>query len=422
MIRIGIVADDITGSNDIGIMFAKAGYRTTVYNFEGNFHYLPTDQLEVVILNTNSRLDEPQTAYRKVYAATQALARAGCTQFHNKTCSVFRGNIGAEFDAMLDALDYPFALVILGFPKNGRTTLNGRHYVRGVPLEESEFRRDPAHPMTCSNLVEILQSQTQRAVGLLTHEVISQGATVISQHIQALRSQVNYLILDVADQSALEVIAQAVADEPILCGSSAIGEVLPLVWQDDLTPPPPLKLPRLADTGILCAAGSLMPQTAAQIDHLRQHGALSLPLDTTRLFEDRDLSAYIDPIVRAMQAGQDVIFHTAHDQVAATRAAGQAHGYSPTETARLVSESVAEVVAQVLAQTGQNRLLIAGGETSDAVCKRLGIHRLQIYQEIQPGLPSCIALTDPQLLLVLKSGSFGSADFFEQALAHLRSV
>ena len=34
MIRMGVVADDITGSNDIGIMFAKAGYRTRVYNFE----------------------------------------------------------------------------------------------------------------------------------------------------------------------------------------------------------------------------------------------------------------------------------------------------------------------------------------------------------------------------------------------------
>ena len=75
----------------------------------------------------------------------------------------------------------------------------------------------------------------------------------------------------------------------------------------------------------------------------------------------------------------------------------------------------------VLQATGQNRLIVGGGETSDAVCQRLGGTLLQIDQEIAPGLPSCIAQTDPQLMLVLKSGSFGKPDFFERALLHLRA-
>jgi uncharacterized protein YgbK (DUF1537 family) len=55
------------------------------------------------------------------------------------------------------------------------------------------------------------------------------------------------------------------------------------------------------------------------------------------------------------------------------------------------------------------------------VCKRLGIFGQRIWREIQPGLPSCVSLSGKPLLLVLKSGSFGSSDFFEQALSHLRS-
>ena len=74
----------------------------------------------------------------------------------------------------------------------------------------------------------------------------------------------------------------------------------------------------------------------------------------------------------------------------------------------------------VLADTGQNRLIVAGGETSDAVCRSLGITGMRIWQEIQPGLPSCIALNQPARFLVLKSGSFGKPNFFEQALEHLR--
>jgi uncharacterized protein YgbK (DUF1537 family) len=79
------------------------------------------------------------------------------------------------------------------------------------------------------------------------------------------------------------------------------------------------------------------------------------------------------------------------------------------------------VTARVLAETGQNRLAIAGGETSAAVCARLGVTGVEIWKEIQPGLPSCVALTHPPLLLVLKSGSFGSPDFLVQAIEHLRA-
>jgi uncharacterized protein YgbK (DUF1537 family) len=46
---------------------------------------------------------------------------------------------------------------------------------------------------------------------------------------------------------------------------------------------------------------------------------------------------------------------------------------------------------------------------------------LRIWKELQPGLPSCVTLSAEPLLLVLKSGSFGSPEFLEQALEHLRT-
>ena len=157
---IGVVADDITGSNDIGIMFAKSGYLVHVYPYDAfDTRCHDSDELpDVLILNTESRFDKPEVAYRKVYEATEVLKALGCTHFYKKTCSVFRGNIGMEFDAMLDALGHSFGVVVLGFPKNGRITKEGLHYVHGKLLEESEFRNDPVHPMLKSNLVDIKSS------------------------------------------------------------------------------------------------------------------------------------------------------------------------------------------------------------------------------------------------------------------------
>ena len=433
--KMGVVADDITGANDIGIMFGRAGYLVHVYTYDpaAPFHHGEALSVpDVAILNTNSRLDPPRMAYDKVQAATRRLQAAGCRQFFNKTCSVFRGNIGPEFDAMLDALGQEFALVVLGFPKNGRLTVDGVHYVHGVRLEESEFRNDPVHPMTRSNLVDILQSQTARRVAHLDHTVVERGPAALRREIAAMRSRCNYLILDVADQEALATIARAAWDCPVICGSSALAEELPAAW-GSMAPAPlsaeageVVALPTGATNGVLCVAGSLMPQTLAQIRHLAGLGVPALELDTLRLFEPEDRRGTLEALDRELGAhllaGRDVLLYAANspEMVARTRAAGQARGLSLSQVSRLVSEALAEITAGLAARMGLARLVIAGGETSAAVCAGLGVDAVRIWREIQPGLPSCISLGSPPLLLVLKSGSFGTPDFLEQAVAHLK--
>lgn len=429
--KMGVVADDVTGSNDIGIMFAKSDYLTHVYSFkEGASSFAaPNDDLDtpdILILDTNSRLELPQIAYNKVFAATRELQQAGCRQFHNKTCSVFRGNIGAEFDAMLDALGLEFAVVVLGFPKNGRTTVDGIHYVHGKKLEDSEFRRDPIHPMSRSDLVGILQSQTKRKVALVTHEIIDDGEEALREEIRRMRQQCQYLILDVPEQSALVTIARAVHDEPVICGSSAIAEELPGVWGPPRSRKQSQALPPLKEMGVLVVAGSLMPQTAAQIEHLRQKEVPDFVLDTSQLFvpaqREEQIASLTRSISSSLRVGKDTIVHSPNDPHAleTTHRAGKAYAISTTEISRLVSEALAEVTARALADSGQNRLVAAGGETSAAVCTRLGINGMRVWKEIQPGLPSCISLNDPPRMLVLKSGSFGKPDFFERALEHLK--
>ena len=123
---VGVVADDITGADDIGVMFAKHGYAVRIFGAGTDLAALPGRlagrRTDVIIIDTDSRMDEPQVAYAKVRRATAALVRAGCGLFWKKTCSVFRGNVGPEFDALFDELNHRFALAVAAFPKNGRVT------------------------------------------------------------------------------------------------------------------------------------------------------------------------------------------------------------------------------------------------------------------------------------------------------------
>ena len=422
--KIGVVADDITGANDIGGLFAEGGYSVHVYPAAqfGPEALAADGAPDVCILDTGSRLDRPEQAAAKVAAATRALLAAGCPRFFNKTCSVFRGNIGPEFDAMLDTLGEPSAVVVLGFPRNGRLTLDGVHYVHGARLEESPFRHDPIHPMTRSDLVGILAAQTERPVALVDHRVVAAGVERLRAAVDAAGA--GYCIVDVAGQEALATIARAVGDRRVLCGSSALAEELPAVWGPSEAARPPA-LPPPDSAGTLCVAGSLTPQTEAQIAHLRGLGVLVAELDTARIFDEAGYAAEVgraaDALCAELAAGRHGAVRAAAEagRVAATRAEGARRGLAPNEVARRVTAALADVAERALGRVGSRRLVVAGGETSAAVCERLGVRGMRVLREIQPGLPSCVTLGERPLLLVLKSGSFGTPDFLAEAIAHL---
>jgi uncharacterized protein YgbK (DUF1537 family) len=60
-------------------------------------------------------------------------------------------------------------------------------------------------------------------------------------------------------------------------------------------------------------------------------------------------------------------------------------------------------------------LIVAGGETSGAVVSTLGVSGLRIGRQIDPGVPWTLSLGERPLALALKSGNFGSENFFSKA-------
>jgi uncharacterized protein YgbK (DUF1537 family) len=87
----------------------------------------------------------------------------------------------------------------------------------------------------------------------------------------------------------------------------------------------------------------------------------------------------------------------------------------------LIEDALARI-AEGLVALGVRRMVVAGGETSGAVVSRLGVRRLRIGGEIDPGVPWTLAegVGEP-LLLALKSGNFGASDFFLKAFQVLES-
>ena len=119
-------------------------------------------------------------------------------------------------------------------------------------------------------------------------------------------------------------------------------------------------------------------------------------------------------IAPALEAGKPfLVYSTAEpSQVAAVQAKLGAE-----RAATLVEDALALVAERIVA-SGVRRLVVAGGETSGAVVKALGVKALAIGPQIDPGVPWTTSVgSGPRIALALKSGNFGAPDFFEKALA-----
>jgi 3-dehydrotetronate 4-kinase len=82
----------------------------------------------------------------------------------------------------------------------------------------------------------------------------------------------------------------------------------------------------------------------------------------------------------------------------------------------LIEETLTHI-ARGLVDAGVSQLIVAGGETAGAVVGGLGVRALRIGPQIDPGVPWTCTLGEKPILLALKSGNFGSEDFFSRAFA-----
>ncbi len=421
---LGCIADDFTGASDLAGMLVRAGIRTVqVIGVPEDVSTLAVDA-DAIVVALKSRTTPAALAIKDSLAALHWLQQAGCQQFLFKYCSTFdsteHGNIGPVLDALMTALKTDFTIACPAFPENKRTIFNGYLFVGDVLLNESGMQHHPLTPMTDANLVRVLQRQTSRKVGLISHATVAAGAAAITADIARLQQQgVAMAIVDAISNADLLEIGAACASLPLISGGSGIALGLPQNFQPQghlSTGPAADNLPPVGGMQAILS-GSCSTATQAQVAHWIAAQRPAFALDPLRLAAGDDLvEAAITWALPKIEDGPVLIYATAAaDQVARVQAALGA------ENAGALVEQALAAIASALVAHGVAQLLVAGGETSGAVVSSLGIKALRIGPQIDPGVPWTTSLdlalghdTRP-IALALKSGNFGSVDFFSKA-------
>lgn len=429
---LGCIADDFTGATDLANNLVRTGYR--VIQTIGIPEKPLDEEADAVVVALKTRTVQAKDAVEQSLAALAWLSHQGAGQIYFKYCSTFdstpKGNIGPVTDALMDALGTDFTIACPAFPENGRTVFKGYLFVGDELLHESGMRNHPLTPMTDSNLARVMQAQTNRKVGLIDYQTVSQGAEAIAHRINELKNLgVSIAIVDAISNDDLRKMGPALASLPLLTAGSgvAIGltprlESVKQVNSDSL-------MAAKADIAELLpkakgfraiVSGSCSTATNGQVADFISKGGIAFPIDPMQLANG------VDVVSNALMWAKDRLSY------------GPVLAYATAEPAavRLIQtklgvEKAGEMVEQALAgiarglvEMGVQQLVVAGGETSGSCVQALGITRMRIGPQIAPGVPWCHAPSmyagNDGVHIALKSGNFGAADFFTSAFHVLK--
>jgi uncharacterized protein YgbK (DUF1537 family) len=415
---LGCIADDFTGATDLANMLVRGGMRTVqTIGVPSSDAPVEADALVVAL---KSRTIPAADAVAQSLAALEWLRAQGCEQFFFKYCSTFdstdQGNIGPVADALLAALNDDFSIACPAFPENGRTIFRGNLFVGDVLLNESGMENHPLTPMRDANLVRVLQRQTQSKVGLIRYDVIAKGADAVREKIAALRAEgVRLAIADAISDADLHTLGAACSTLKLITGGSGVALGLP----DNFRAAEKLDatgdagdLPRIEGRSAVLA-GSASKATNAQVAHWR---ASRPAFRVEPMALSRDEPVVDQAIAFAREHGDEPVLIYATSTPDEVKAVQQQLG---VEAAGHLVEQALASIARGLAELGVRKFVVAGGETSGAVVQALGVRALRIGPQIDPGVPATQSTDENPLGLALKSGNFGTTDFFDKALKSL---
>ncbi|NQD67317.1 four-carbon acid sugar kinase family protein [Bacillus haikouensis] len=406
--RFGVIADDFTGGSDIASFFVKGGLSTVLYTGVPDIEEAP--EAEVCVIALKTRTQPPKDAVKDSLEAIGWLKEQGAQQFYIKYCSTFdstpEGNIGPICDAVMEELDVPNTILCPALPVNGRIVKEGCLYVNGVPLHKSSMKDHPLTPMWDCDLVHLMDAQSKfpsvKMSGDLNKEEVNERISrIIAEHSHF------YIIPDYETEEDAEKLVQLFGELKLITGGSGLAYPLAKMYKENAE----------ADgfershSPALLLAGSCSEATRNQIREFEQSGGKTYFMDPLKLISGEEKVERIWNVIS--QNKEESILVYSSDTPEKVRDIQQR---GKEEVAGRLEKATADL-AELAVQAGFHRIIVAGGETSGAVAKRLGYKGYHIGDSISPGVPIMIPIEDSRIRMVFKSGNFGKSDFFLQALS-----
>lgn len=415
MIELLVIADDFTGALDTGVQFKAKNTLIRIRNEEQKNLLENTDrEIQVLIIDAETRHMKPADAYDTVFHIVSDAVQAGVPCIYKKTDSGLRGNIGSELSAMLEASGERQIHFIPAFPKMGRTTVNGIHYIDDLPVAESVFGEDLFEPVSYSAVQDIIAVQSDVKTSLMgtdVPETLPEGV----------------LIYDAQTDGELEKIAAKLKEKKmlrLLVGCAGFAMVLPkflgLVQNENLVPK--------FCSRLLTVSGSINPITLQQLDWAEKSGDLRIRLTLRQKLDPGWLDSMDGEetigrwLAQIRSETGSIIECTGPEEQGEERWCQEKLGIDLEETRRRISAAMGGILERLLRLGLESTLMVTGGDTLMAFMRQIRQDEMIPICELFPGVVlSQIRYREKTYNLISKSGGFGAETLLtdlEQMINH----
>lgn len=415
--KVLLIADDFTGALDTAVQFAKKGIPTLVTIDCDITWDEVSPEIQVLSINAETRHLTAQAAYEIVKRIVQRLYIPGKTYLYKKTDSSLRGNIGSEIAAVMEGTDATSFYFAPAFPRNGRTTENGKQYCYGKEIHHSVFADDLLEPVNSSNIEDIIHQQT--AV-----RTLSVPTGNYSSAFEMNTAAKTIYIFDASTQDDLDALAKVAlkSNRLELCGGSAgfaagLSHFLP--GQSTISVRPGKSASRMY------LVGSINPTSLEQIAYAAKCGypVLSLTAEQ-RIRPDYFSSPQAEPFLALVT--QHLATHnicivctvTHQDQLNDTLEYSKQLYMAESDISTQIVKNIGMLTSKVAQRTQIGSIVVFGGDTLLGVMNSLGSYELEPIDEVCSGVVVSQTLhSGPQI--ISKAGGFGGKDIIPRIEQYL---
>lgn len=399
---IGAVADDLTGATTTGVLLARSKARTAVFfNEEAAKKDAACEELDAILISSNSRPLPADEAYEKVHSATEALADMGVKYFSKRIDTTLRGGIGVEIDAMMDVIGNDVvAVVVPAMPQSRRILVGGYSIIDGVALINTPVAQDVRTPVHENYIPRLLAGQSKRKVGLIGLDAVLKGKDTIAAELTTARNNGAEII--VADGITLEDVEQiAAACVSLKWNVLAVDPgafTAKLAYCRGLIKEEEANIPQETADGtgktVLIAAGSATPVTKKQMEVLcKDKRHLRIPAEPIPFINggeqaEKEVARVVGIATDMLKEGKPraILIETAlHGELLDLDEEDRKRGYPGGMSADRINGSLGAIISQIIENTGRDRiagLYTTGGDTMVNVCFHLGVECLEVVDYV----------------------------------------
>lgn len=412
MVKLVIIADDLTGALDTGVQFSKKNMSaivTTDLNF--NFEDI-CKKADVVVIDTESRHIPADEAKERVKSALSKFDKKEIKFFYKKTDSTLRGNIGSEVEGFMEGLNIDEVSFIPAFPLGKRTVKDGVLYVNNVKLAETQFAMDILNPVTDSFIPDIINKQSDINVKLKD----------INEEFSPLDNKEKHIyIFDSENMEDMENIGKFLHNKNRLnytIGNAGFAEVLTHYIKSDTKKEDII----LEDDRILFVCGSVNITSLKQCKYAEKIGYCSDSLKFTNIISEdyKNSDNYItdkEYFKEKINNNKKFLLRTSDSEDVIKKAIEytEKNSISMEELTSNIANSTGQLVSDLIREHEIRNLIIFGGDTLMGILKNIGCQYIIPMSEIFPGVVFTRAVgKDTAINVITKAGGFGEESIIER--------